>query len=256
MTAATASSDRDEALAAASIAERDVVRLIDLAEASPRPEQDRLLVHLDLARRRREAAEAAYLEALPEIALSRCPLTEAEVRVGLDTAGLNGPWWRAAAPLRRPLPDVPTLVSLTGALRLGTPIERTGFLVKPGPGVPYVLPPLLEHPRAAGVLSSVAIGAHMGYVVCYFAAPDANVPRANDWGTDSYHVRRDGVLAWGSATDEERDFDLAPWIRRGRLRWIAPGDARLVLRDEAAACPYLGIDGPREPQRIQFGRSW
>jgi len=178
------------------------------------------------------------------------------VRVAIDVAGLDGLWWRAERPVRREVPEHPTLFALTGALRLGAPLERTDFLVKPGPGAPYVIPRLLEEARAVAVVSTVEIGTHTGYVVAYFAPADATRRPTNEWGTDTYRVRTPRGLGWGTVDQETRDFALRPWIERKRLRWIAPGDATLTPREGEPDCPYLDIAGPREPQRIQYGRAW
>lgn len=242
---------------------KDITALADLIEASPPAVGRALAPHLELAERRARDADAAYLASLPEIAVSRCPLTGTDVRWAVDVRGISGPWWRAERPLRRPRPEHPTLFAITGALRLGPAIEPTEFLVKPGPGAPYVLPRLLDDAAAVAAVSSLAIGAHTGYVIAYFAPHDAARRPANDWGTDTYELPSAAGTAWGSADEEERDFALRPWIERGRLWWIAPGAstlapgaATLAPRDTLEGCPYLGLDGPRAPQRIQYGRSW
>ena len=54
-------------------------------------------------------------------------------------------------------------------------------------------------------------------------------------------------------TPECRDFDLARWIEAGKLSWIAPGDGTLALRMTTAACPYLGLTGCRDEQRVDRG---
>ena len=193
-----------------------------------------------------------YLALLPRIALSRCPLTQAAVVAPVDTAGLDGPWWRYDSPLRPPWERPSTLVALTGALALGGAPEHTDDLVRPGPAVPYVIPRLVDDGCVA-VLSSLPIGAHTGYVIAYFAE-HFDTPRANDWGANQYPV--DG--GWDEVIEDASafDFDLRPYVERGQLRWIAPGDQDLALHDDVEGCPYVDLPGLRAPQRIEGGQLW
>ena len=55
---------------------------------------------------------------------------------------------------------------------------------------------------------------------------------------------------------QEWDFDLAPWIKAGKLLWIAPEDELLVLRSTIYDCPYLNFPGSRKPKYIQNGKFW
>ena len=201
-----------------------------------------------------EAATDAYLDALPRIDLARCPFTGVTATLAVDTFGLDGPWWHYLAALRPVEARPATLVAFTGALRLTEPVEHTRALVKPGPGVPYVLPRLLADGTVRAVIRAVAVGAHLGWVVTYFAERPTDAPRANDWGADHYPLGEgwDSVIEDGDA----HDFDLAPWIERGRLAWIAPGDATLTPRTTLDGCPYVGLAGERGLQRIDGADVW
>lgn len=201
-----------------------------------------------------------YLELLPEIRLSRCPHSGAELVVLMDTYDLDGLWWRYHGPLRITGERPPTLIALTGAVALGGTPPRAPFLVKPGPGAPYVIPRLLRFPGVIAVLSQVAVGSHTGYAISYFAAsPDGELARANEWGSNGFtRVGADGRLEWGAVPEDpsELDFDLGPWLEQGKLRWIAPGDRDLRLQIGQAGCPYLGLAGRRDYVRIEDGRVW
>ena len=65
---------------------------------------------------------------------------------------------------------------------------------------------------------------------------------------------RMGEEGWAVMNDEW-DFDLAPWIAKGAVRWIAPGDAqhRVIDGSSGAACPFAGLAGERLPQFISTG---
>lgn len=39
------------------------------------------------------------------------------------------------------------------------------------------------------------------------------------------------------------DYHLAPWLRTGKLLWIAPDDPTLTLPHGTGDCPYLHIEG-------------
>jgi len=134
-------------------------------------------------------------------------------------------------------------------------VERTRHLAKPGPGAPYVLPRLMAVEGVRAVIRAVAVGLHLGWTVTYFAERyPADAQRANDWGADHYPVG-DG---WDSVVEDAdaHDFDFAPWIERGRLAWIAPGDATLTPRTTVQGCPYLDLPGVRALQRVEGEDVW
>lgn len=216
------------------------------------------LVHRYLeARRRREPVEGVvreYLELLPRPAVARCPVTGEVVRHSLDTVGLDGPWWEHDA-LVRPVEERPaTFVVLTGAVRVTGDPPEVPFPVVPGPGAPYVLPEVLRADGVVAVVSQLAVGPYDAWPITYFADPIPEGLRVpNTWGADMVWWETDsGEMAWHASAEEswEHDFDLAPWIRAGKLRWIAPGDKDLALRDDPEGCPFLAVDGPRAIQRL------
>ncbi|MFA7250051.1 MAG: hypothetical protein WC273_10520 [Dehalococcoidia bacterium] len=200
-------------------------------------------------------ATEAYLAALPRVDLARCPFTGVTATLAIDTYGLDGPWWNALAVLRPVEARPVTVIAVTGALHLNQPVERTRHLAKPGPGAPYILPRLLAVEGVRAVIRAVRIGAHLGWTITYFAErypPGAQ--RANDWGADHYPLG-DGWDAVVEDTDAH-DFDLAPWIDRGLLSWIAPGDATLTAHGTVEGCPFVGLPGVRTLQRVEGADVW
>jgi hypothetical protein len=204
----------------------------------------------------------AYLALLPRVPVARCPFTGTPLRPVLDPWGLDGPYWSHDAPERLPIDDVPaTFLGLAGALHPApSPLERTSWLVAPGPEVPWVDREVLEHPDIRLVVNAVRIGAHQGYALAYFGAPGAEgLIRVNTWGTNDYRVTGEaGEMCWGERQvwPERCDFDLDPWIRAGKLLWIEPGDGTLTLRSTVTGCPYLDLPGRREPIYLQHGELW
>jgi len=182
---------------------------------------------------------ATYVEVLPRVSVARCPFTGEIARLAIDTYGIDGPWWNAATPLRAADARPSTLVCVAGALRLNGAAEVTAHAVEPGPGVPWVSPRLLALDGVQAVVQSIEVGPHLGWTIAYFSEVPG-VPPLPEWGM-------------GTPAGESRDTDLAPWIERGRLAWIAPGDETLTLRRDLEGCPYVGLPGERGLQRIEGG---
>jgi hypothetical protein len=199
-----------------------------------------------------------YLSRLPRPAVARCPYSSAVVQHSVDTGGIDGPWWNYRAPLRPAEELPPTFFAFTGALRLGDPLPSVDWLVKAGPEVPFVVPRLLGIDRMRAVISAISVGGWDGWTITYFTDRPPAVERFNDWGSCLYYVDGGRGVEWDSMTEdaEALDFELRPWIDRGALLWIAPGDAELRLQSTSAGCPYVGLQGRRTFVRVQEGTSW
>jgi hypothetical protein len=197
----------------------------------------------------------AYVEGLPWLAVSRCPLTGAEMIYPIDTFGFDGPWWDYEHPARPDENVLPTVHAVTGAVAVTTPAS-SDWIVRPGPAVPFVVPHLLERADVTSVLSEVRIGADRGFLTVYYSQSHPPGPRFNTWGRDGYRIRAEGELVnmWEPELAESIDTDLGPWIDRGKLAWIAPGDRKLALQTTVAGCPYLAVTGKAEFASIRYGR--
>lgn len=233
--------------------ERQRRRLLEEAFALMEPALEDVEAAARLAELRRR-----YEAGLPRILLSRCPWTGALVWHSFDPFGLDGLWWDYHNPARPVRERVWFCRAITGAVAIEAPVERFPFLAKPGPGAPYVIPRLLEVPQVQATLSSLACGRHRAYCVAYFAVQETpGLDWPNDWGANQ-RWDEGGESAGGwcetSEFEEEWDFDLRPWIRSGKLAWIAPGDATMTLRRELEECPYLSLRGTREMQYVQDGQ--
>jgi hypothetical protein len=211
--------------------------------------------------RRKQQIWDEYREKLPRIPVSRCPFTGQVVLHSLDPYGIDGLWWNYEGSDRPAFEDVPeTFCAITGALTLQQEIEKTSFLVKPGPEVPYVIPRLLENETVKAVLSSLKVGRHTAFVIVYFTEfPLKGVKWPNHWGLSYYSSGTSGAdFRWYETYDNEDtlDFDLKPWIRNGKLQWISFKDDAMVLHSSITSCPYLDLPGKREILRIQSGKWW
>ena len=65
-------------------------------------------------------------------------------------------------------------------------------------------------------------------------------------------------MGWVSSLEDsaEFDFDLKPWLERGKLHWMAAKDAGESLKSGATDCPYLDLSGEQKIQRIENGKVW
>lgn len=201
-----------------------------------------------------------YEEGLPRLDFACCPFTGWVQKHTFDPYGLDGLWWNLRAPARPLRERIPTCQAITGAVRLEAPVEPFPFLAKPGPGAPFVIPRLLELPPVQAVISLLSCGRHQAFCIAYFAPDEVDgVEWPNDWGTNERWAEGGETCGgWTEAPDfeQEWDFHLAPWIERGKLFWIAPGDRSLTLQRAVHGCPYLNLAGARSMQHVQDGRVW
>jgi len=220
--------------------------------------------HAELAaiRSERSALAAAIRHELPYVRMSRCPFCGFVAEEQFDPYGIDGYWWQQAVAIRcSGTPSrCPHYFCFTGALALARPIEVLDFAVEPGPEVPFVVPRLLEPSGMKMVISSTPVGRHTGYPIFYYGDPiDGDLEGPVDWGHHLWLVYRNGYRAGGSSrmvADEECDYDLAPWIARGKVQYILPGDETLTLRSTVEGCPYLNLPGRRVHNRIYKGELW
>lgn len=203
---------------------------------------------------------ASYVAGCPFMPLFRDPFSGAVVVHSIDPIDTDGLWWRHDARHRPEERRPPTWFATTGALRPGGPLTPTPFLVSPGAGRPYVIPALLGRDGMLAVLGVVRVGAHTAYPAMYFADPIPwDAPRVNDWGLDGVRYRGPA----GTMVYDERplhppqlDYELGPWIERGKLRWTAPDDGALELHETTAGCPYLDLGGDDAILYEKRGNTW
>ncbi|PPK65552.1 hypothetical protein V5P93_005025 [Actinokineospora auranticolor] len=198
-----------------------------------------------------------YRALLPDVGVARCPDSGEPVRWPIDVVGFDGRFWDYLTSIRRTPEEMPPgWLAMTGAVRLAGKPEHPPFAVVPGPDVPFVVPRILDNPGVRAVIAEVRIGAHTGWAISYFGPKPEGVTLVNLWGENTYPVRRQGG-GWGWAQDRPRvsqyDFDLAPWLRSGKVLWLEPGDESLTLREGAEDCPFVGLDGRRQITIISTG---
>ncbi|GAA4902393.1 hypothetical protein LX16_0252 [Stackebrandtia albiflava] len=199
-----------------------------------------------------------YRALLPEPPVARHPGTGEVVTWPIDTAGLDGWFWDHHNPVRRPPRAVPEdWLILTGAVAVSSPVPHAEFVCRPGPPRPYVVPRLLRCPGVTAVVCPLRIGGDPAWAICYFGTVPPEVPLANQWGAPYYPVYRAGGYAGRAQArfwSPDNDYRVEEWIARGSVRWIAPDDPLMRLRDDPAGYPWGDLTGSTESAVVSDGR--
>jgi hypothetical protein len=210
--------------------------------------------------RERDALMQEYAERLPFVPVSRCPFCMEILEYPMDSEGFDGPWWFKDALAKYPLPaSCSHFRVLLGAIDFKQAKSLAGQVAKeiiPGPGVPFVVPRLLtEIPEMKAVISSFQMP--QGYV-CYPAAYFSEKPADSallhqPWARQAYDMfDEEGKFKGWQSKNDKWDFDLQPWVDKGLVLWINPGDKALSLQNKPP-CPYVNLPGVRAPQKIVKG---
>lgn len=222
----------------------------------------------DGATRQRQASDAAlaeYFERLPVVTMATCPFTAKPLLRSFDPFGLDGPWWQAGA--KRPgLPPPYTFCVLRGAVHFqGKKIAAHPTMeVAVGPEVPYVIPRLLALGNMTAVIGELAMTTgYKVYTIAYFADPTPH-PRelTCDWPDTSYSWRTLFGESGSVIPVDPWDFDLKPWLTKGKLRWCVPGSGNEKVAPAvrsitgAQDCPYLDLKGRREYLLARADQAW
>ncbi len=176
-----------------------------------------------------------YFVQLPRHAFGRCPVCNVLLEQAFDPWGLDGFWWQEQ--LSGELPKAFRLRTFPGsdgrALNLnGKPPLGGEAESYPGPEVPYVIPKVLELPGMVAVISSIPMtNGYTAYPISYFSQDQPPTSAlANPWTKRSCNFTdASGEPVFTYKTDPW-DFELLPWIVKGRVKWIEPGDPQNVLK--------------------------
>ncbi len=203
---------------------------------------------------------AEYADRLPRVVMGACPFTGMPLKRSFDPFGTDGPWWHKDRTFTPEEPAAPsTFRTLLGALDLrGRAPAEAADVVLAGPGAPFVVPALLGLPGMAAVISRLELATgDLAYPVAYFSRERLAPASLHQHWTrpELWFDNPDGSRGWTVANDTW-DFELAPWIEKGQLFWIRPGDpdARVLGRDSGERCPYAGLPGERLFQVLGDGQ--
>lgn len=217
--------------------------------------RNHLMQEFNTASNELQVFEDKYTNGLPILDVSRCPYSNEVYNLAIDSFGLDGPWWDAEQPVREEKEAIPSFFAITGSVNIIGEPPAAPFTIKPGPAVPWISPRLLSNDDITAVLSHIKIGLYDAYVTVYYTdSQEVDVNRINTWGTNEYLINDNEGFAVLDRTyddEDEYDFDIANWIKKGKLKWIAINDKTLELQNGIDNCPYLDIKGYKYPVIIQ-----
>lgn len=226
----------------------------------------------------------SYWRMIPTYQISRCPFTGLPHTEMLDTYSLYN-WnirYAEGTSIRYATEEpihsdhfvaVQAFLNLNGykprknELAFGR--DDTAALHSELPEVPFITPSLLpDDIDSYAVIHALPIGKIKGegfiprytlYVLTYYAAdPDKLLKRRWDQWTQGrkmaipmnfYAVPRTDY--WELAQQKPEMWDLAAWVRRGKLRWLDVADPDLPLRTDIEGFPYGNIQGLRHGYRYE-----
>lgn len=212
-----------------------------------------------------DTALALYFDRLPVVTMSTCPFTGRHLLRSFDPFGLDGPWWQPGAKRFAPPPPF-TFCVLRGAVHLqGQKVVGPILEAAIGPEVPYVIPRLLTLGNMTAVIGELSMAPGFKvYTIAYFADPKPPVKDLTaDWPDTSFTYTT--LFGEGGTVIpvDVWDFDLKPWIAKGKVRWCVPGSNNEIVaphapRTSAGAqdCPYLDLKGRREYLAVRGDRIW
>lgn len=200
-----------------------------------------------------------YLAGLPRPVMSCCPFCAKPLLRTFDPHGFDGHWWRTSATPTE-IPACTHFCFMVGAVNYQG-LSPTGgeFEAHPGPEVPYVIPRLLDYEGMIAVISQVRMKAgYLAYPIAYFAKRRPPVEELTaGWGRTVYlYTNAFGEDGWKEAA-ETWDFELRPWLDRGKVRWCPPdSDNRALSEDPPGECPYLDLPGVRQRIIVEDQDFW
>jgi hypothetical protein len=208
----------------------------------------------------------------PVVLIAICPFCGIEVwqKVGVFSL-LDSLWYQSSNNGKWVFRDskCPHLFCVDGALNLHghTPTEQgQAFLtfrktaIVMAAGVPFVKPRILTFPTMQAVVHSIPVAErYTAYPVVYFAErlPAEHISFCIPWastGFSGWHPYRNGqkIGFIGKRTDRQ-DYELLPWIERGKLKWVDPVTEDKLVDGPPGAFPYAHITGRRHPYIIKQG---
>lgn len=203
---------------------------------------------------------------LPQVLISQCPYCSRQIWQRLGIFSLRDDFWYYESSNGR---DVykeslcPHLFCVDGALNLNgiEPTEAIGGTyirkkISMASEVPFVKPRVLNLPTMIAVMHRVPIAEkYSAFPMVYFckqkpAQNDFCIPWAREEFVDHDYVVGEGTFS-GTRSDKQ-DYDLIPWVKKAKLRWIEPNfESDLSFSPDF---PYQNLAGRRHPYRIENGK--
>ncbi|MBN1877041.1 MAG: hypothetical protein JXA33_22655 [Anaerolineae bacterium] len=208
----------------------------------------------------------------PVVLIAICPFCGIEVwhKVGIFSL-LDSFWYQSSNNGKWVFKDskCPHLFCVDGALNLHdhTPTEQSQAFLTFGAtaivmaaGVPFVKPRVLSFPTMQAVIHSIPVAErYTAYPVVYFAErlPAEHTSFCIPWastGFDGWHPYRNGQkIGFTGKRSDRQEYELRPWIERGKLQWVDPVTEDKLIGGPPEAFPYASITGKRHPYIIKKG---
>lgn len=177
-----------------------------------------------------------YAENLVYQSVSRCPICQAELKLPIDTAGLDGAWWWNLCPVDLPAPlACEHFVVFLGALDLQgrSPVEVTRTVIA-GPSRPFLIDRLMELEGMTAVISQIPIEpGYTGFLIAYFSKmPIDQADMHQEWRRDSYPLlNANGEPVASGQKLDFWNFHLEDWTGLGKLFFISANDPDCALQE-------------------------
>jgi hypothetical protein len=217
----------------------------------PRPERPRLRDAL-------YALRGEYSDRLPRVLMSVCPFTGAPLKRCFDPYGFDGPWWHKDRTFTPEEPAAPlTFRVLLGAVQLnGREPAEAKDMVLAGPDAPFVVPRLLNLPGMVAVIHRLELATgDVAWPIAYFSDEETAAVRLHQfWTRPELWIKNENGSDLWLVKNDVWDFDLAPWIEKGKVNWLIPGTETPEIADAGSGpCPYAGLPGEHLPQVLSGG---
>jgi len=141
---------------------------------------------------------------------------------------------------------------LLGAVNLnGLAPQENLFECRPGPDTPYVIARILQMPSMEAVISSIPMDCgYTAFPIVYFSQePPENGSLTQSWAQKEYYfTSKEGKRGW-NIVDDDNDYDLLPWLKKGKLRWLKDGSLSPKGVD-VKLFPFSDLKGKQRPQII------
>lgn len=199
-----------------------------------------------------------YWNWIPVVQLCRCPFCQKDLACLFDPVDLTGFWWmdRTQRSRQEP-PRCEHFCLLLGAVNFnGLPPRGGLFECRPGPDMPYVIARILEMPTMTAVVSCVPLQCgYSAYPVAYFATePPGPRTMTQGWAQKEYRFSLGENKTGWDIVQDKRDYDLSPWILKGKLRWFhegtlsRPGAPPQACLSGRQAYPFQNVQGMAREQ--------
>lgn len=129
--------------------------------------------------------------------------------------------------------------------------------MRPGPDAPFVVPALLELPRMVAVVGKTRLATgDTAYPIAYFSTERIDPALLHQpWCRNELWFTDEAGNSCFTISNDAYDFDLLPYLKDGRLRWVDLDVPELSLSPpQSDTCPFIHLPGDRQRQMLSGGK--